>query len=391
MALWLVLVAVALPALLHRGFRRWLSSMTGAVWILAAVAVLSVLGVMIGQNLPEEAYVERYGSALGSFVVRSGLSDVFTSWYFLLFVSALAVSLVSCSASRLLRLARAGGKGRAPRVGLLLLHVSLVVILAGGLITAVAGFRYAPPVYLAAGESMDVDEGGFTVRVDAAVTEFTEDGMVSEYYSDVTVIEDGREVLKHRIEVNDPLIHNGVGLYQHEMLPSATSVKKVVLGVTVRTDEGEQPLRSYVLPFNEEYTLPGTDISLKVLEFLSDFTYDIERRTAELTSVQHRNPAVLVQISQAGSVIDQRWVFADVQTHRDDEGLPCRIYLFDYLPDFDHGLTRLEISRQPGTPLLFIGFIAMSLGMFMVFWRRGEPAGDGSATPSAGKEDADGS
>ncbi|MCK4915792.1 MAG: hypothetical protein KAS89_06450, partial [Candidatus Eisenbacteria sp.] len=59
-----------------------------------------------------------------------------------------------------------------------------------------------------------------------------------------------------------------------------------------------------------------------------------------------------------------------VQTHRSDAGLPCRIFLFSYLPDYERGLTRFELSRQPGTPLLFIGFAAMSLGLCLTFWTR---------------------
>jgi hypothetical protein len=154
------------------------------------------------------------------------------------------------------------------------------------------------------------------------------------------------------------------------MLPSATSLEEVVLGISMRTPGGDGPLRQLVLPYNEEFAIPGTDVSLKVLEFLADFTYDIERRTAELVSVRHRNPAVLVQVSEADSVVADRWVFADVQTHRDDAGLPCRVFLLDYVPDFENGLTRFEISRQPGTPLVYLGFAAMSLGLVLTFWTR---------------------
>ena len=375
MTLWLLVAAVVVPAVFLKRFRRWLSSMTGAVWILVGLTVMSLLGVMIGQNLPPDAYADRYGQVLGSFIYRSGLSEIFTSWYFLLFAAVLAASLVACSFGRLRKLAAARGGGRASRIGSLLLHVSMVVILAGGVVTAVFGFRYPAPMYLSAGDEMEVAEGGFTVRVDAASTVFTDEGVIADYFSDVVVIEDGEEVLSHHIEVNSPLVHNGVGLYQHEMLPSATSVLEVIFGIIVLTEDGELPLTTIAVPFNEEFELPGTDITLKVLEFLADFTYDIDSRTASLASLSHRNPAVLVRISEAGGVLADRWIFADVQTHRNDAGLPCRLFLFDYLPDYENGLTRFELSRQPGTPLLFIGFAAMSLGLCLTFWTRtGRPS-----------------
>ena len=56
----------------------------------AAVTALSLAGVVVGQNLPREAYLDRYGTGLGSFIMGIGLSSVFTSWYFLLLVSVLA-------------------------------------------------------------------------------------------------------------------------------------------------------------------------------------------------------------------------------------------------------------------------------------------------------------
>jgi hypothetical protein len=374
--LWVLLPAVVLAAVFLKGFRRWLSSMAGAVWILVALAVMSVLGLAIGQGLPPQAYTDRYGDVVGAMIYRAGFAEIFTSWYFLGLAAVLALSLVACSFGRLVRMARVGGRGWLSRAGSLTIHLSLVVILAGAVVTGAFGFRYSAPYYLAAGDEMDVEEGGFTVRVDAASTEFTPNGMVSEYYSDVTVIEEGKEVLSQRIEVNHPLIMNGVGLYQSEMLPSATSVKEVLLGVILRTEDGEEPLATIPVPFQEEYTIPGTDVTLEVLEFLSDFTYDIETRTAHLASLGHRNPAVLVRVSKAGEVVADRWVFADTQVHRDDSGLPCRLFLLDYLPDFEHGITRFEFSHQPGTPLLFVGFAAMSLGLALTFWTRGERVGE---------------
>ncbi len=49
------------------------------------------------------------------------------------------------------------------------------------------------------------------------------------------------------------------------------------------------------------------------------------------------------------------------------------LFFLDYIPDFDRGLTRFEFTRQPGTPLLFFGFAALSLGLCLVFWTRKAP------------------
>jgi len=116
--------------------------------------------------------------------------------------------------------------------------------------------------------------------------------------------------------------------------------------------------------------VPGTDLSVKVVAFYSDFTYDIEAGAAALKSVRHENPAVLVHVWEAGRFAGERWVFAAFPGHSDAAALPCRLLLLGYRPDFRRGLTRFEISRQPGAPLLFVGFAAMSAGLALIYWVR---------------------
>jgi cytochrome c biogenesis protein len=289
---------------------------------------------------------------------------------------ALCAWVVACSWRRAGGLRRSTGPARVARIGSLVTHASILVIVAGALWSTAASFRYPSQAYLAAGGTLDVVAGGFTVRVDDAWTEVSDTGRPVEYVSLVTVLEDGREVGTHRIEVNSPLVHNGVGVYQLEMLPSATTIVSARLEVAVPADS--ERTVGVDAPFGEETPVPGTDLSVKVMAFYADFAYDIERGTAELRSVQHENPAVLVQVGEAGRVVGERWVFAAFPGHEGDEALPCRLFLVDYAPDYRNGLTRFEISRQPGVPLLFAGLAAMSVGLALIFWVR-IPAAAGRA------------
>ena len=348
-------------------FRRWLSSMRAAIVLLLIVAALAVLGVAIGQGLPVEAYAERHGETIGAWIVAGGLANVFHTWYFGLTALVLGASMLSCSIVRLARLARASGRQRVRRIGSLVTHLAIVVVLAGGFVTAALGFRYAGASFLGAGDVVEVPEGGFSLRVDEARTEFSAAGVVSEYVSVVAIIEDGSEVGRRRIEVNSPLTHRGIGVYQFEMLPSATRVEEVLLGVVIDEGGTRRPVE-VVAPFGKDVPIPGTGLGLFVLEFLGDFTYDIETRTAGLRSVGHDNPAVLVQVREGGRVLGERWLFPGIEGHEDDDGLPCRLFFLDYRPDFRHGLTRFEFSKQPGTPLVFVGFVALSIGLGLTFW-----------------------
>ena len=372
LALTVTLAIFGALALSLRGVRERLSSMRVGVVLLAVVASLSTVGVLIGQGLPEASYSERFGPALGRFVVNSGLSSVFVTWYFLLSVWTLTLSVASCTFRRILRLARSveGGRRAPAAVGSLVTHFSLMLIVAGGLVTALTGFRRVDSRFLGSGDTSHVPEGDFTLEVLEARTEFSEGGKLSEYVSVVRVLEDGESAGIHRIEVNHPLTVNGVGVYQYEMLPSPESVESVLLAVTLNPPEGLGDPFELRAPFREETPIDGTSLSVKALEFLSDFTYDIDAGTAGLRSIWHDNPAVLLQVSAAGERIFERWVFLGPRGHEDDQDLPCRLFLLDYEPDFQNGLTRFEYSRQPGTPILFAGLAALSAGMCAIFWTR---------------------
>ena len=134
-------------------------------------------------------------------------------------------------------------------------------------------------------------------------------------------------------------------------------------------------LLELAVPFREQVPVPGTDLSVKAIEFYSDFTYDIERGTAELASVWHDNPAVLVQVYQDGLMVGDSWLLVGFGGHGDDAEMPCRLALLDYRPDHDDGLTRFEFSRQPGTGLLYAGFGALSLSLFLAIAPRRKPGG----------------
>jgi hypothetical protein len=161
-------------------------------------------------------------------------------------------------------------------------------------------------------------------------------------------------------------------------------VRSVTLGVVATRPDSDAGLLEVAVPFAGEAAVPGTDLSLKILEFLSHFTYDIERGTAELASPRHENPAVLVQVSEAGEVLGERWVFAGFPGHRAGDELPCRLFLAQYEPDHDRALTRFEFSRQPGTPLVFTGFAAMSLGLCLAFWAKGAGGRTRDGGPAVG-------
>ena len=107
------------------------------------------------------------------------------------------------------------------RFGVYIVHLSILVIFGGAIIGILFGTKGTVmlrekaqvPFFYKAGSSERVPLG-FDVRCDDFSLTYYDTGMPKEYRSELTVIENGREVLKKSIVVNDPLDYKGFTFYQ---------------------------------------------------------------------------------------------------------------------------------------------------------------------------------
>lgn len=79
----------------------FLTSMKVGVILLLILTAACVLGTMVPQNQPVEVYLEHYGKVFGGFFLRTGLSHVFSSWWFNTLAGVFGLSLLMCSWRRL--------------------------------------------------------------------------------------------------------------------------------------------------------------------------------------------------------------------------------------------------------------------------------------------------
>ena len=118
-------------------------------------------------------------------------------------------------------------KGRFSRLGVPISHLSILIILIGGLLGSLYGFR--GHVEILEGETVDqIHLRGtdreiaiplrFSVRCDDfKVTFYDLPGKqkhVKAYTSLLTIVENGKDVLKRTVEVNHPLHYGGLAFYQ---------------------------------------------------------------------------------------------------------------------------------------------------------------------------------
>lgn len=130
-------VVVAGLAALIWEFRRWLmrtlTSLPFSAALLTFLLVLTVLGTVILQQAPPEAYLERHGKVLGMVLLALGIDDIFHTVWFNGLLGLIPVSLVLTVIER-----------RAWRLsmwGHLLSHMGFVVVMVGGWIGGQYGFK----------------------------------------------------------------------------------------------------------------------------------------------------------------------------------------------------------------------------------------------------------
>jgi cytochrome c biogenesis protein len=127
-------------------------------------------------------------------------------------------------------------KGLIGRIGPIVVHISLLILIAGTMVGAATGFFAQEMV--PSGETFRVqnifDAGPWSksqipqdwaVRVNRFWIDYTPDGHVDQFYSDLSVVNDRGEELKQKvIHVNEPLRYQGVTFYQADWSIAAVRV-----------------------------------------------------------------------------------------------------------------------------------------------------------------------
>ena len=244
-------------------------------------------------------------------------------------------------------------RGAFSRFGAYVIHISLIFIIIGALIGHYRGFKgflklaegqTTNQIFLNNSETMTLP---FEVRLDQFSLKRYLNGMPSEYRSDLTIIEQGREVRKASVLVNHPLRYRGVTFYQqsYEMTPA----EGWGLRLTRKSDNMVYDLD--VRP-NRLNTLPDNSGTFLVLGFIENF---------------HRaGPAVklLIRWNKAGE--STVWV----SKNRPESCLPREKGPFSFqLINFHFQYsTGLQVGRNPGVGLIWTGCGLLIAGCLVTFF-----------------------
>ena len=117
-------------------------------------------------------------------------------------------------------------KGPWTRLGLIAVHTSILVIFTGAIIGKTLGYKGGLMLPETATSDHIYQHGtnkklplGFTIRCDRFQISYYDNGSPKEYRTNITIMENGKEVKKTSIVVNHPLDYRGLTFYQSNFQP----------------------------------------------------------------------------------------------------------------------------------------------------------------------------
>ena len=259
-----------------------------------------------------------------------------------------------------------------------IVHASLLLIFAGGIIDGV--FGYSGFMALQNGQTsnqIELRTGGtrqlpFSVKCNGAGQENYPDGSPKRWWSKLAVVQNGQETEAKEIVVNDPLVHNGLRFYQASF---GNTGKLTGLKVAVTPDKpggstsaslamvpGSAP-REITLPFNQSVQLDA-NTTVTLAEYIPDFF--VRDDQVFKRSDDPVNPAFRLQVKNITTGAEAKlWIFPAYNSAAQGEKTN---YSFEFR-DMDMGYyTGLEVSHEPGQWLVWSGVLLMGAGLFVAFY-----------------------
>lgn len=375
-----------------------------AIVLLLAIALFSISGTVIEQgeslafyqaNYPEDPAL--FGFLTWKVIRFLGLDHVYRTWWFLSILILFGSSLTACTFTRQLPTLKAARRwnyyeqpkkfknlalsaelqdvpldtfkaflekrrylvfqegekiyarrGIVGRVGPIVVHASMLIILAGSIFGSMTGFmaQEMVPSGNVFGIQNIIDAGPFSesqlprdwaVRVNRFWIDYTPDGTIDQFYSDLSVVdEEGTERDRQTIHVNKPLRYGGVTFYQADW---------GIAGVRVRVNRSpvlQLPMAQLDTGGNGRFW--GTWVPTK-----PDLSDGVSLVAKDLQGI------VLIYDNQGELVSTVR------------EGMSLEINGVTLHVDEVVGSTGLQIKADPGIPIVYLGFGLLMVSVLMSY------------------------
>ena len=348
------------------GIWKFFSSVKLAIWLLAIIVLLSLVGTLIPQN--EGA--------------PTGLTNIYYSWWFILPFIIFSLNLTICLVNKF--------PFKRYSLGSVISHLSILVIFLGAFIGMVSGEKGL--IKISEGEEVShfaakdrMVDLGFSIRLD--------DFIYSEHIDpkERLLVYPGRDKASNGADPHRKGAHGG-----HRVSGSDIT--------------GQEPIAGLTTEIGSESKIADTGARVRVLRYLPDFVMDTSTKEVMTRSRLPNNPAIEVELKDKNGSSKTFWTFAHFpEIHQEGDSRFRFVYNWhgrqpkDYISKvtvlkggkealaaeirvneplsfggytffqsgYDtegHTWSGLQVSRDPGVPVVYAGFILLITGFIVIFY-----------------------
>ncbi len=416
---------------------KFFTSVRLTVVLLLSLAVTSIIGTLVPQNESPAAYVQAFGEFGFRFMDLLGIFDMYHSWWFQSLLFLLTLNVVVCSVDRLSTTGKViftknpsfnissfrrrknkeefttnhapdqlkqifvpliskrfgysriettdtgyylyAEKWRWSRLGVYIVHLSVLLLLIGGLIGSIFGFEGF--VNIPEGDTVnrirlrnsdELYDLPFEIRCDDFNVSFYDSGMPKEFRSRLTIFEQGKMVVQKDIIVNDPLRYKGINFFQSsygQLPPQAQALglpqeitlnftsketgtiytKKTKIGQPIDVPEG---LGQFVLKeLKKSYSFRGKDLGDTLIGILTQ---------SDGNTIEVALPLRFPSFDRMGPIFDPR--------RKDNLFISAADLEIPQSTTDPRYYTGLQVTMDPGVWVVYSGFILMIIGCYVTFF-----------------------
>jgi hypothetical protein len=346
--------------ILHKIFRKTingLSSVSFAIPLLVLIAIASILGGLIpqGKNVNLISDTPEWVRDINVYLQ---LNDIFHSWWYILLLALLILSLLVVTIKRVPAVWRQKGRGAA--IGILMAHVGVLLIIGGSIYGGAAGFRYY--TRLIEGDVTVMPALPFVIKLERFLLEYhqaetyakdmqTELSIIKRQDSELSFLRHGNSFLQATAAPGSPIEMQGI-----KLLPAHTDTGWVFT-LVVRDPGGREKVVP-VRPWAPELIQLGLTIQYIFAHKVTSSSFDTKQSnmgtmtkpdTVEVFMIENNNAPRSMGFASAAA--------------------PLTISGYTISPWNIRPYTGLHVYQRPGNFLLISGIICLVIGLAITLLR----------------------
>jgi cytochrome c biogenesis protein len=247
-------------------------------------------------------------------------------------------------------------KGKYSRLAFFMTHLSILMVFLG----AISGsfFGYKGYVNIFEGETIsqletrdgNIQKLDFQIKCNTFHAEFYPNGAPMDYRSDLSIFQNGKEVIRKTIRVNDPLTFEGVTFYQSSYggLPDQVAIDVVNRDGSLKG--------TMTTPLNQRVDIPGETDKVDVADYQEHF---------HLPDGVEGGRAIGINIYPAKGAPVELWLLVDHPEYDRHRGGNYYLRVKDLKMK---KYTGLQVNNDPGEILVWLGSMLLIAGIMIAFF-----------------------